>query len=92
MNRRPARKVLGNAIAYPPHQRERAGRRWFRLRFVPGGGSDVALAWSRYRPSSAALRADRVLRLRYEDDAGRWLAGDGPPPSMYGTTTKENRR
>lgn len=70
MTRRLAKKVLGHPLAYP--------------------GGKVALAWTHCRAlplrwSKAARRADRVLRRRYEDDAGRWLAGDGPPPSMYGT-------
>lgn len=85
MTRRLARKILGHSLAYPPHQRDRAARRWFRLRFVPGGGAEVAVAWTRYRPSSAARRADRVLARRWKDDASRWLPGDGPPPSLYGT-------
>jgi len=84
MTRRLARKILGHSLTYPLHQRDRAARRWFRLRFVPGGGAEVALAWTRYRPSRAARRAERVLARRFADDASRWLPGNGPVPTLYG--------
>jgi len=86
MTRRLALKILRHALAYPPHMRARAARRWFsRLRLI--APAEVAHAFTLYRPSRAARRAERVLARRFADDASRWLPGNGPVPTLYGLET-----